>query len=251
MGKLLQILISSEFALFKKNDSNEFALTYNFPPKTQLLGLLGAIIGLSGYSKNENKADFYEKLKDFKIAIIPINENNKNVAEPPKKTVITYNNYHGYGSNEMGGILQVKEQLLIEPRYRIFISGKGEYYDKLKKKLESQEYFYTPYLGKNEFLASIQYEGEKESTKITKGAVKISSIFLKDYGNLNLLSKFGNRNEMQFIIVEDYPISFDENYLYQKKIVIYSDGTQSPDYEKIENDGFEICKVEDQHLFFI
>jgi len=250
MGKALQILISSEFALFKKNDSNEFALTYNFPPKTQLLGLLGAIIGLSGYSKNENKADFYEKLKDFKIAIIPINENNKSVAEPPKKTVITYNNYHGYGSMETGGILQVKEQLLIEPRYRIVISGKGEYYDKLKKKLESHEYFYTPYLGKNEFLAAIQYEGEKESAKVIKGNVKISSIFLKDYGNFQISTR-GNINKTQFIIVEDYPISFDANYLYQKKIAIYSDGTQSPDYKKIENDGFEICEVDGQHLFFI
>lgn len=251
MGKVLQILISSEFALFKRNDSNEFALTYNFPPKTQLLGLLGAIIGLSGYSKNEKTADFYEKLRGFKIAIIPLNENNKSVVEPPKKTVITYNNYHGYGSMETGGILQVKEQLLIEPRYMIFISGGGEYYEKLKKKLESQEYYYTPYLGKNEFLATIQYEGEKEAVKITKSTVKISSIFLKDYGNLNLLSKFGNRNEIQFIIVEDYPVSFDKNYLYQKKIAIYSDGIQNPNYGKIEKDGFEICKVEDQHLFFI
>ncbi len=251
MGKVLQILISSEFALFKRNDSNEFALTYNFPPKTQILGLMGAIIGLSGYSKNETKADFYETLKGFKLAILPLNENNESATEPPKKTVVTYNNYHGYGSREIGGILQVKEQLLIEPKYRIFISGEGEYYDKLKKKLESQEYFYTPYLGKNEFLAAVQYEGEKEATKITQGDVKLSGIFLKDYGNLYLLSKFGNRNETQFIIVEDYPVSFDANYLYQKKIAIYSDGTQSPDYKKIESDGFEICKVEDQHLFFI
>ncbi|MBI4019263.1 MAG: type I-B CRISPR-associated protein Cas5 [Candidatus Aenigmarchaeota archaeon] len=250
MSKVLQILVSSEFALFKRNDSNEFALTYNFPPKTQILGLLGAIIGLSGYSKNESKADFYEKLKGFKVAIIPVDENNKAVTEPPKKTVITYNNYHGYGSMEEGGILQVREQLLIEPRYRIFIFGEGEYYDKLKKKLEMHEYFYTPYLGKNEFLAVVEYEGEKDAIKTTKGNIKISSIFLRDYG-IFAMSERGNRNEIQFIIVEEYPVSFDTNYLYQKKIVIYSDGMHIPNYEKVEKDGFRILEVEGQHLFFI
>ena len=217
MGKALQVLIGSEFALFKRNDSNEFALTYNFPPKTQLLGTFGAIIGLSGYSKNESKADFYEKLKGFKVAIQPLDENNQNITEPAKKTVITYNNYHGYGSMETGGILQVKEQLLIEPRYMVFIAGNGEYYNNLKKKLEDQEYFYTPYLGKNEFPATIEYKGEKELNKITKGNVQISSIFLKDYGTFSI-SERGNRNDTKFLIAEDYPVSFDVNYLYQKKV---------------------------------
>ena len=198
MNRTLQILISSDFALFKKNDSNEFALTYNFPPKPQILGLLGAIIGLSGYSKNEKKVDFYEKLKNFKVAIVPLDENNQPVIEPPKKTVITYNNYHGYGSMEEGGILQIREQVLIGPRYRIFIVGKGKYYDELKKKLESQEYFYTPYLGKNEFFAVVQYEGEKEATKVTGGTEKISSIFLKDYGKI-LLSGFSENWYYEFI----------------------------------------------------
>lgn len=250
MVKVLQIVISSEFALFKRNDSNEFALTYNFPPKTQLLGLFGAIIGLSGYSKNTAKADFYELLKGFKVAILPLNGNNESATEPPKKTVVTYNNYHGYGSMETGGILQVKEQLLIEPKYRIFILGVGGYYEKLKEKLESGEYFYTPYLGKNEFLASVQYEGEKEATKITQGDVKISGIFLKDYCK-HMLSGLDGINKTHFIIVEDYPVSFDTNYIYHKKSAIYSDGIQKPDYEKIKNDGFEVCMVEDQSLFFI
>ena len=81
--------------------------------------------------------------------------------------------------------------------------------------------------------------------------MKISTIFLKEYGNLVLTSEFGNRNVTQFIIVEDYPIQFDDRYLYETKKAIYSDGTQTPHYEKIEKDGFEICELEGQYLFFI
>jgi len=106
------------------------------------------------------------------------------------------------------------------------------------------------YLVKNEFFAVVQYEGEKEATKVTGGTEKISSIFLKDYGKI-LLSGFGERNRPRFVIVEDYPVSFDTNYFYQKKFVIYCDGVQIINYEKIEKDGFEICKIEDQILFFI
>jgi CRISPR-associated protein Cas5h len=250
MEKALQILISSEFALFKRNDSNEFALTYNFPPKTQLLGLFGAILGLSGYSKDTPKPEFYEKLKDLKIAIQPLDENKQSIKAPPKKTVIAYNNYHGYGSMETGGILQIKEQILIEPCFKIFVTGKGEYYNKLKKKLEDGEYFYTPYFGKNEFLAFVQYEGEKNCVKTTTGTINISSVFLNDYVPF-LRSTRGNRNDTRFFIVEDYPVSFDQNYLYQKKMAVFSDGTCAPNYGKLDKDGFEICKVDGMHLFFI
>lgn len=250
MGKALQLVISSEFALFKRNDSNEFALTYNFPPKTQILGLFGAILGIPGYSKNTDKPEFYEKLKDLKIAIQPLDENKQGIREPPKKTIITYNNYHGYGSMESSGILQVKEQILIEPMFRIFVTGEGKYYNTLKKKLEYGEYFYTPYLGKNEFLAVVQYEGEKNCTKTTNGSVNISSVFLKDYVSFSISTR-ENRNDTHFLIAEDYPVSFDQNYFYHKKIAIFSDGTHTPNYEKLDKDGFEICKVNGLHLFFI
>lgn len=250
MEKALQLLISSEFALFKRNDSNEIALTYNFPPKTQLLGVFGAILGISGYSKNAAKPEFYEKLKDLKIAIQPLDENKQSIREPPKKTVITYNNYHGYGSMETGGILQVKEQILIQPMFRIFVTGEGEYYNKLKKKLENGEYFYTPYLGKNEFLAVVQYEGEKNCKKTTKETVNISSVFLKDYVSFSISTR-GKRNDTHFLIAEDYPVSFDQNYLYQKKMAIFSDGTHTPNYKKLDKDGFEICQIEGLDLFFI
>ncbi len=251
MVKVLQILICSEFGLFKRNDSNELGLTYNFPPKTQILGLLGSVIGLSGYSEGKSKPEFYEKLKWFKIAIQPLGENKENLMEAPKKTIITYNNYHGYGSMEEGGILQVREQILIRPTFRIFVKGEGEEYIKLKSRLENQEYFYTPYFGKNEFLAEIHYEGEKEISKITDGEVSIQSIFLKEYAKYNIAPTRENPTRAKLIIADDYPVSFDENYIYQKKVAIYADGVQKPDYDKMEKDGFEICEVNQQPLFFI
>lgn len=254
MKKVLQIMMRSELGLFKKMDSNDFAITYNFPPKPQVLGMLGAIIGLEGYCVNSSNPEFYEKLKDLKISIQPLDENwNEALKIPLKKTIVVYNNFHGYGSKEQGGILQVREQLLIRPGYRIFIKGETEQYNKLKNKLEAQEYFYTPYLGKNEFLAEVIYEGEKDCEKCTKESVEFSSIFLQEYNEQPLIIHRGGKPlpNAFFLMKEEYPISFDNNYFYKTKIAVYTNATHNPNYDKLEKDGYEICEIDGKQFFFI
>lgn len=257
MNKALEIIVSADLALLKKNDSNEFAMTYNFIPKPMLLGLIGAMIGLKGYIdlRKTQTLEFYEKLKDFKIAIEPLEYNTKKPLEKPlDKTIVVYNNFHGYGSNEKGGILQVKEQLLIKPTYRIFIKANNDhYYYKLREMLEKEEYYYRPYLGKNEFLVDILYEGEKECIDCNDEKVKFSSIFIKDMAKIKISEPGSSINrQINFFLIEDeYPISFDEYNYYEKEIVVYSNGLYIPDYKKIKNNGYEINKIENKIFFFL
>ncbi len=77
--KAISFEISGKTAIFKKPDVNSYAyFTYNNIHKPALLGILGAIIGLDGYTKlydenrkakeeklgyNDGFPDYYEKLK--------------------------------------------------------------------------------------------------------------------------------------------------------------------------------------------
>ena len=77
--KVLRFQLSGRTAFFKKPEVNTYGyFTYGMVHKVALLGIFGAILGYGGYTKqHRDKTDypeFYERLKDIKISIIPQNE---------------------------------------------------------------------------------------------------------------------------------------------------------------------------------
>ena len=96
INKIISFNIQSDFGMFKKPDVNNVYFTFNIVPKPTLLGILGAIIGLKGYSqmkKDDEFPEFYKKLQDLYIGIIPYG--NKGVFQ---KRLIKYNNTVGYAN---------------------------------------------------------------------------------------------------------------------------------------------------------
>lgn len=158
MQKLVSFDIESDFGFLKKPDTNEpIYITYNMLHKPALLGILGAIIGLSGFKivletgRRKKRAyipEYYEKLKDLKVGIQPLNAENGNFM----KTVIRYNNSVGY-ANKDGGTLIIDEQTLIKPNYRCYLLLNLEQvlHEKLYQNLKKSEAEFLPYLGKNDF----------------------------------------------------------------------------------------------------
>jgi CRISPR-associated protein Cas5h len=155
VDKIISFNISSDFGMFKKPDVNDVYFTFNIIPKPTLLGILGAVIGLGGYSEQENKIypEFYQEFQNLPIGIIPLGQ--KGVFQ---KRLIKYNNTVGY-ANRDGGTLNIIEQTLIEPKYKIYIgldlSKKS--HKKLNEFIDETivQYEYIPYMGKNEFRLEI------------------------------------------------------------------------------------------------
>jgi CRISPR-associated protein, Cas5h family len=123
-----------------------------------LLGLLGAILGLKGYNeqgKNDKYPEFYEKLNNIKIAIVPLTKYNGIFS----KKIQVFNNSVGYASQEQGNNLIIREQWLENPRWKIFINLESKVETNLLEKLEdyliNSKAIYIPYLGKNDHYANI------------------------------------------------------------------------------------------------
>ena len=77
--KVLKFKLSGNTAFFKNNEVNAYYyFTYGNIHKVALLGMLGAIMGYGGYQKQQNEnaiyPEFYDRLKDLKIAIEPLTE---------------------------------------------------------------------------------------------------------------------------------------------------------------------------------
>lgn len=188
--KIYSFELSGDFATFRKPDTNTVYLTYNNPPYPAILGILGSIAGLSGYSQKRERGigdfpQFYNNLNDIWISLHPV------FPERPVflKQMVTYNNYHGYGSND--GCLQIIEQILISPRWKIFLYDEHKHHQTLIDNLRNEQTIFTPYLGKNEFRAEIN--NFKELDMVTEIAEKNVPIKIDSIVLLNPPSQVENR----------------------------------------------------------
>lgn len=214
--RTVKFTLKGATAFFKKPDVNTYIyFTYGQIHKIALLGILGSILGLKGYGeqKEADYPEFYEKLQELKIAIVPRQQEEGQIGMFGKK-IQAFNNSVGYASQEAGGNLIVKEQWLENPIWDIYIKEGHAYYEELKRRLLQSSYVYIPYLGKNDHLATILDAKEidlKESCK----EEKVTSLFLKD--------QFMMQEEEEDDLEDDY----ESPYKYEEKLPIALEKTQN------------------------
>lgn len=151
----VKFTLKGKTAFFKQPDVNSYGyFTYGQIHKIALLGIFGSILGLKGYNQQEKKKqfpEFYEKLKEIKISIIP------KMSYIPKSLQV-FNNSVGYASKEEGGNLIVKEQWLVNPEWTIYlkINDENQILKELKERILNYRFVFHPYLGKNDHFATIE-----------------------------------------------------------------------------------------------
>ena len=256
--KAISFELSGKTACFRKPDVNQFAyFTYNNIHKVALLGLLGAIIGLGGYTKlhyqkellkekikglkeKEKKVfekelskledkypEFYEKLKELKISIVPL---------APcgyfSKKIQVFNNSVGYASQEEGGNLIVREQWLENPAWQIMILDDGsKVYKRLKEYLLNKKSAFIPYLGKNDHPANIDEVKEVELKRelfVIDDEIYIDSLFPKGE-DLSLGWVREDIDAPEFLFQEVSPVSLQKEYhFYEYKTMIFTSKAVDP-----------------------
>lgn len=256
MQETIKFELSSRTAIIKKPESNETYYTYKFPHKIMLLGILGAIIGLNGYNYYslkkyleepvEELPEFYSKLRNLKIAIIP-NMKSENF----NTKIQTFNNSVGYASKEEGNNLVVKEQWLEKPSWDIYILGdESDEYKKIKEYLINKKCEYIPYIGKNDHFANIR--NVKIKTVTSKKSEYIDSIFdesiLLDYiDEFEEMFAFGTdlEREIEYNYKEVLPTKLNEKIGYTDfKPFIYTNRKLNV------NDKVELYLVENKTLYY-
>jgi len=208
MKKLISFTIKAEFGMFKKPDINDkIFVSYNMISKPYLLGILGAIMGYNGYNQNNDKSkmpEYYEKLKDIRVAIAPSSDNGGIF----KKEFIIFNN------TTNGKIANITEQTLINPAYRIYLELDCSKYNhkKLYLKLKNNKAKFLPYMGKNEF--SLWWDNFKIHDKFneieSKEKFEVKSIIKKTENFVLKNSGYKERTTNYFYLFERLPIGFDE-----------------------------------------
>ncbi len=223
--KSLRFTLSGPAACFRQPDVNtQVYFTYNNIHKVALLGLLGAVLGLSGYrndklygQRERDFPEFYEVLSSLQVSVVPNSRNGYFT-----KKIQYFNNSVGYASKEEGGNLQVREQWLENPGWTIFLARHNlndTIWDKLCSSLLQDRCVYLPYLGRNDFPAQIEDVHMVELSSSRQPC--INSLFLYE-GDLKALDGGG---PSQYLFVETAPVGMvPKHNFYEFGRYIFTNG---------------------------
>lgn len=164
--KVLIFNLKGPMAHFRKYYTNSSSLSYSFPPRTVIAGLIAGLLGIPNEKEKEIKKRYYEMFSDEKCFIAV------SLRTKTRKIMQTVNYKRTKSLSEVDGSAggtQIPIEILLpednkEIVYRIYFWHKDQIYLQLKQRLENQSFVYPPYMGLTEFLASIEYIDEGKLT---------------------------------------------------------------------------------------
>lgn len=162
MNKINRLLIFDIYgpvAHFRKYHTNSSSLSYVFPPRTVITGIIAGFLGWE-------KDSYYETLSPSQSAV------SVQILGHPRKIFQTVNYLFVISPSDLNGRsghTQIPLELVVpalgerEVRYRIYFAHQDEaMMEELAQKLEMGTYHYPPYLGLSEFMASVESIATKQ-----------------------------------------------------------------------------------------
>jgi len=205
--RVLVFDLLGKFAHFRVFYANANALTYTFPPRTTLTGILASILG-------RPRDTYYGDMspKNLKLAL--------RVVEPVRKQMLAVNyvktesfpaevrimrksarisvGFFQTYPTRMEILMPKREGFL---RFRVYLSAKNEdIHEGLKRRLKSNSPYYSLYMGISEFLAWTEFVGEYEAQDVFTNEV-LSVVSERLFDSLDLSS-------LKEAFVEKMPLHF-------------------------------------------
>lgn len=161
--------LTGDYAHFSHPATIYSSLTYPIPPKTAIMGFLGAVIG----------EEEYYKLGDIKYSI--------KIDRPIVKRSFVFNgikfalssNMHikeGYQNSSEKK--QFYRELICSPSYTVFLDLSAlcsDYHNKIKSYIKEHKTAFTPYLGINFCLADFEWIEIEKIEKVKEAVCKIDT----------------------------------------------------------------------------
>ena len=209
MNKLIVFDVWGDYAYFRRGYTSTSTISYPFPSRTSIAGLISAIIGL----ERDTYYDIFN-MNNSKIGLRILN--------PIKKMNINLN----YINTKEGFLLsdikknprvQVQAEFLKDIKYRIYVSLKDTHLMKaLFQNLTEHKSYYTPCLGISECIANFNlvYDDLIDLNMQHGDEVDIDSVVLKSDSNLVIESgkKYGVVKSPGFMNSERVVSKFLEYY---------------------------------------
>ena len=246
VNKLLIFDLVGRFAHFRKFYTNSSSLTYTFPPRTTLTGIIAGIMG-------KERDSYYDEFstKNCRIAV--------SIMTPLRKSVYTVNYLLVTKPRQLNGYAkhtQIPIEILFpereEIRYRIFFyHSNNVIMEQLLRILQKNSPVFPPYLGISEFTARAEFVQLTKDVSLEKAdKIKIKSVVNMDSVKENGLIIESSSKRLQYI-TELMPLEFDSKRRVTSKAVFAYEKGQNPLYVKLKKPFYKVCynNTEENILF--
>jgi len=148
--------VRGSFAHWRKWFTTVSSLTYSFPPRTAIVGMVGAILGI----QREKVAEIF-KVSDTRIAVRPMRPIQKDSLPQNWRQTPPSIREGRFALDKMHESFQSNLEVIRRPNYCIIFWHRNEQMmQELTERLKSKRWFYPPYLGIMGFLADVEWEAE-------------------------------------------------------------------------------------------
>ena len=219
--KLLIFDIKGFFAHFRKHFSTTSSLSYSFPPRTTVAGLIAAIVG---YERDS----YYKVFSSDKCRIAlqvksPVRHITNTLNYLMTDGSLNLNKLRGIGGPPMPvhvDILVSGEHELSQLSYRIFFNHEDKgLLDKVAEQIRSRRYRYPPYLGTANNVAEVEYV-DFVCAEVYRPS---SEVYVHTVVPVSALKKIDPQYEQRIQVEELVPADFTEdrklkrkeNYIYE------------------------------------
>ena len=250
--KVLIFDLEGPFAHFRKYYTNSSSLTYLFPPRTVIIGLIAGLLGLPSERHTRKINEIYYEKFDKNKCVVAVSLRTR-----IRRMMQTVNYIKTTSLSEIDGSAggtQIPLEILVSEKdkdakeitYRVYFYHMDEgIYTEFKDRLKQQMFVYPPYMGLTEFLASIKYIGEGKVSKNKENQVNIDTACKLKEVELD----FSN-NDLQYI-TEKMPTGFlndrkplpSEEYVLEvkgKNMIVKLNDTSNCSSIIYSDEGFEL-----------
>jgi CRISPR-associated protein Cas5h len=174
--KLVSFKLNGRFGHFLRAEGGASALSYPIPPRTAILGILGAILGLPKDQPQVSlepasialtgklpqthwhKAKLRKDPPEVLPRTIKKTQKSEKTTKPEKATLIS-------------------QEWLLNPEYTVWVAVPEPYMNELEHRLKERRCHFQPSLGLSEMLAEVEYLKTAQAVPLPEGRHLIRSVF--------------------------------------------------------------------------
>lgn len=168
--------VHGAFAHWRKWFTTTSALTYSFPPRTAVIGMMGAVLGV----QRDEVAKVFTA-SDTRIAVCPLRPIVKDRLPEKWRQGPPILNKGRFRPAKMIEPFQENLEVIRRPHYRVVFWHRDERLrNELRERLEQKRWAYPPCMGIMGFLADIEWEAEDVAELIEVDQADICSVLPLD-----------------------------------------------------------------------
>ena len=225
MSEVLVFDLSGRYGVFKTPETTRGAMTFPFPPRTAVLGLIGAVLGLpkNSYWASES---FRNSLVGVEVlrpgrrwgATVNFTQTKSSLIFKSEGVVIPIPR-NPFAVEGRGMNTQQRLDLVVDPKFRIYFSIEdADTMNRLGESLREHLFTYPPYLGHANLLGELEFVGRHAFERTEPGEYRIDSL-----ASLSVDDKMRLRGD--FVIVHGVPMSMTSDVREVEGEQIYSFGS--------------------------